>query len=67
MPYFRWYNTTRTKVSLGSLSSLEHWESPGVAAWRQKYDRIHRSVGLPLELLDNRGTLPGLLVEDYIL
>jgi len=30
--YIRWYNTTRIKVSLGSLSPLEYRESLGIAA-----------------------------------
>jgi len=30
--YIRWYNATRIKVSLGSLSPLEYWESLGIAA-----------------------------------
>ncbi|MBC8643061.1 IS3 family transposase, partial [Caballeronia sp. EK] len=30
--YIRWYNATRIKVSLGSLSPLEYRESPGIVA-----------------------------------
>jgi transposase InsO family protein len=30
--YIRWYNATRIKVSLGSLSPLEYRESLGIAA-----------------------------------
>ncbi|MCC8392164.1 IS3 family transposase, partial [Paraburkholderia sp. MMS20-SJTR3] len=30
--YIRWYNATRIKVSLGSLSPLEYRESLGIVA-----------------------------------
>ena len=39
--YIRWYNETRIKLSLGSLSPIEYRESLGIAAYLSPRNRPH--------------------------